>query len=286
VPYYWTVQQSEWAADVLFKSRRQLGKLYPLLVRHAMEHFHAQDVLRFLGHKTTASTGIHPGYKGEVTSHLKERPEGVRVRHSTANGACKMYDKEGEILRPEVTLSNVDGFKVLRSKEGDEEGAKSLRPLRKGVVDIVLRAEVSQQIADRYVDALASVAETTSLGELTHDICETVQWRGRRARGLRPLSEDDATLLEAVSRENWLTTGFRNKDIRTFLYPSVTELTPKDIRRHANAITRKLRLLRAHGLIEKQQGRNSYQLTQNGRTIITAIQAARRCNPETLTRAA
>ena len=39
VPYYWAVQQSEWAADVLFESPQQLQKVYPLLVRHAMEHF-------------------------------------------------------------------------------------------------------------------------------------------------------------------------------------------------------------------------------------------------------
>src|SRR5438132_1471940 len=45
VPYYWAVQQSEWAADVLFQSRQQLQSVYPLLVRHAMEHFHSQSVL-------------------------------------------------------------------------------------------------------------------------------------------------------------------------------------------------------------------------------------------------
>jgi len=286
VPYYWTVQQSEWAADVLFESRERLGKIYPLMVRHAMEHFHAQDVLRFLGHKTKASTGIHPTYKGEVTSHLIVRPEGVRVRHSTANGSAKMYDKEQLILRAEITAINVEGIKVLRAKEGDEEGEKAMRPLRKGVVDIALRAEVCQQAAERYLDALASVAETTSLGELTRGVCQSVQWHGRRARGLRPLSQDDATLLEAVARGDWLMTGFRNKDLRPLLYPRAAEASREEIRRQANAITRKLRLLRAHGLIDKMPGHNSYQLTENGRTLITAVQAARRANPQELTRAA
>jgi hypothetical protein len=287
VPYYWGVQQSEWTADLLFKSRQQLAKLYPLLSHHAIEHFHSPQVLRFLGHKTPARTGIHPGYKGEVTSRFKERPEGVAVHHTTANGDCKMYDKEGEMLRAEATLSTgVDGFQVLRTKEGDEQGEKALRPLRKGVVDMALRAEVGQQITDRYLDALAAVAETTSLGELTQSICQAVQWHGRRTRGLRPLAEDDTALLEAVSRGEWFTTGFRNKDIRALLYPAKPEASPKEIRCAGNAVTRKLRLLRAHGLIEKQQGRNSYLLTEKGRTIITAIQAARRCNPEKLTKAA
>jgi hypothetical protein len=287
VPYYWAVQESEWAADVLFKSREDLQKVYPLLVRHAMEHFHARDVLRFLGHKTKAEgTGVYANYEGEVISQLKERPEGVRVKHGTAHGECKMYDKEGELLRPEVTLAKVNGFLVERTKEGDELGERALRALRKGVVDMPLRAEVSQQIADRYLDGLASVTESQSLAELTQPICQAVQWHGRRVRGLRPLSEDDAALLEAVSSGDWLIAGYRNKDIRALLYPPNPDATPGEIRRQANAVTRKLRLLRAHGLIEKLQGRHSYQVTESGRKIITAIQAARRTNPERLTQAA
>jgi hypothetical protein len=287
MPYYWSVHQSEWAADVLFQSRQQLQKIYPLLVRHAMEHFHSHDVLRFLGHRTVAyGNGVNTRYKGEASSHLKVRPEGVRVRHSSAHGDCKMYDKEGEILRPEVTLAKVLGFLVERTKEGDDQGEKTLRPLRKGVIDIALRADVSQKIVDRYLEALASVTESQSLAELTEHACGAVQWRGRRARGLRPLSEDDAALLEAVSRGDWIIAGFRNKDIRTLLYLGNPPTTPEEERRRANAVTRKFRLLRAHGLIEKQQGRHSYQMTDNGRKIITAIQAARRANPEKLTQAA
>jgi len=286
VPYYWAVQQSEWAADVLFQSREHLQKIYPLLVRHAMEHFHSRDVLRFLGHRTTAQgTGVYANYEAEASSQLKERPEGVRVRHSAANGHCKMYDKEGQILRPEITTSKVSGFRVLRTKEGDEQGVKTVQPLRKGVVDMSLRAEVNQQIADRYLEALASVTESQTLAELTQKVCLPAQWRERRSRGLRPLSADDTTLLEAVSRGDWLIAGFRNKDIRELLYPHA-DATPKEYRRLANAVTRRFRLLRAHGVIEKQPGRNSYQVTENGRNIITAIQAACRANPEKLTKAA
>lgn len=287
VPYYWAVQQSEWATDVLFHSPEQLQSLYPLLVRHAIEHFHSKDVLRFLAHRTTTQgTGVFAPYAGEANSHFKDRPEGVRIRHTAANGVCKMYDKEGEILRPEVTLTKVSGFQVERTKQGDEQGEKKKRPLRKGVVDMPLRAEVSQQIADRYLGALASVVISETLAQLTQGICQPVQWRGRRARALRPLSEDDATLLEAIARGEWMVAGFRNKDIRTLLYPPNPEATPEDNHRQANAVTRKFRLLRAHGLIEKQQGRNSYQVTDNGREIITALQAARRTNPENLTKAA
>ena len=286
VPYYWAVQQSEWAADVLFKTPEQLQKIYPLLVRHAMEHFHSRDVLRFLGHPTKVhGTGIYANYRAEVTSQMKDRPEGVCVKHSAANGKCKMYDKEGEILRPEVTLDKVSGFLVPRTKEGEENGEKKMLPLRKGVVDMPLRAEVSQKIADRYLEALASVAETRTLADLTQPVSQAVQWHGRRVRGLRPLSADDTALLEAVANGDWLIAGFRNKDLRAILYPgNAQDVT--EIRRQSSATTRKIRLLRAHGLVEKQKGRNSYVVTENGRKIITAIQAARRTSPEKLAQAA
>jgi hypothetical protein len=287
MPYYWAVQQSEWAVDVLFKSAKQLQRVYPLLTRHAMEHFHSRDVLRFLGQRTKVEgTGIYARYVQRANSDYKERPEGVRVKHSAANGDCKMYDKEGEILRVEATLANVRSFKVLRTKEGEEQGEKEMLRLRKGVVDMPQRAEVSQQIGERYLDGLASVSETQTLAQLTKDTCKPAQWKGRRARGLRPLSEDDATLLDAVARGDWIVAGFHNKDIRDLLY-GCSDLEPtKEKRRRANAVTRKIRLLRAHGLIERQSGRHVYFVTEVGRTIITAIQAARRTDPQKLTQAA
>jgi hypothetical protein len=154
---------------------------------------------------------------------------GFRGRVQTLFAFNRNYDKEGEILRPEATLAKVLGFLVERTKEGDEHGEKTLRPLRKGVIDIALRANVSHKIVDRYLGALASVTESQSLAELTEHACGAVSWRGRRTRGLRPLSEDDAALWEAVSQGDWIIAGFRNKDIRTRLYPGNPPTTPQRV---------------------------------------------------------
>src|SRR5262245_16879085 len=51
LPYYWSVAQSEWATDILFRSPDTLGRLYPRLVRHAITSFGSPDVMRFLGQK-------------------------------------------------------------------------------------------------------------------------------------------------------------------------------------------------------------------------------------------
>src|SRR6516164_9030848 len=47
VPYYWSVEQSEWATDVVFRSPAALQAVYPRLVHHAITTFGSRDVLRF-----------------------------------------------------------------------------------------------------------------------------------------------------------------------------------------------------------------------------------------------
>jgi len=48
-------------------------------------------------------------------------------------------------------------------------------------------------------------------------------------------------------------------------------------------MTRKLRLLRAHGLIRKVSGTHRYVVSEKGRRIITALLAARQADVEQLT---
>lgn len=56
--YYWSMEQSEWASDVLFHTPAALEALYPQLLLHGMQHVRSRDVMRFLG-KHVTRTGIH-----------------------------------------------------------------------------------------------------------------------------------------------------------------------------------------------------------------------------------
>jgi hypothetical protein len=84
--YYWVIDQSEYATDVLFDERTSLNVLFPALVELSMTAFSAEDVLRFMGRKP------HGNFKGEVTTDLKRRPEGQRVKHRMKRNSLKMYD--------------------------------------------------------------------------------------------------------------------------------------------------------------------------------------------------
>ena len=157
--------------------------------------------------------------------------------------------------------------------------------MRQGVADIYGRAEVSQQINDRYADSFATIEEKTSLAELTKDLGKRTTWKGRPVRPLNPLADEDVRLFEAVSRGEFLIGGFRNRDLRAILF---TELpaTPAAAKPQSTKVTRLIRLLRAHGLIAKIEKTHRYLVTENGAAKLTALLAARHANTKKLLLAA
>ena len=285
-PYYWSLEEGEWASDLAFPSAAALAELAPRLFRHAWLNFASGDVMRFLGRAGITQSGRPDGhFKGEVVTDLKHRPEGMRIKHRLNRNWIKMYDKQGSVLRVETVINDPRDMKVYRTKEGAAEGPQSWQPLRKGVADIHRRAEISQAANERYIEALATVDESRSLAELAQGVCEPVSWQGKRARGLNPLAAEDARLLEAVNRGEFTINGFRNRDLRGLLFPKVPA-DQAEQRRQSAAVTRRLRLLRAHGLIHKVPKTHRYQVSPRRREMINALLAARQASVAKLTQAA
>ena len=244
VEYYWTVHQSEWATDVVFRCRRTLAAIYPRLVEAGIATFSSPDMMRFLGKK------LHGNFAGEVISDYKRRPEGIRVKHRMGANSIKMYDKHGRSLRVESTVNDASPFKVLRPPEGNPDGACRLRPLRRSISDLGRRAQLSQAANERYLEALASLHGEHPLQYLIDPICRTTGWQGRRERALRPWSQDDRLLLQTISGGEFTLDGFRNRHLLAALFPDALG-SPQERARAASRVTRKLRLLRAHGIIAK-----------------------------------
>ena len=278
--YYWSAHQSEWATDIVFNEPDTLRRLYPMLIRHGMTTLGSPDVMRFLGRKVGCANQVHGNFDGEVTTDIKTRQEGVRIKHRVNQNSVKAYDKayssNAAVLRAETTINNTKEFYVHRPKEGDPEGPRTWRVLRKGVADLYRRAQVSQASNIRYLDALASVDDNTSLGELMNKITRpTKDSKGKRVRALQPFEADDAALLEAIGRGEFALNGLRNRDITRLLYGTTNIVTPKEARRRSSRVTRQLRMLRAHGLIYKVQHTHRYQVSTLGRQVITALSTAR-----------
>ena len=271
--YYWTVSESEYATDVMFQSRAHLERIYPALVEHSVRSFGSEQVLRFLQRLDAR----------EVKTDRRRGPDGVRVKHWLNDNSLKLYDK-GSVLRSEVTINNPKDFRVWRTSELDPQGQKSWRILRRTVADVPRRAEVSRAATQRHLDALAVVELKTPLAQEAGKVCQPKRKQGSRFRALRPFGED-ARLLQAVNSLDYAISGFRNQDIRKALHHGPTTC-PKLLRKQTAAITRKLALLRAHGLIRKVPRRHLYHVSAKGRRVITALLAARSASIEQLTKMA
>lgn len=283
LPYYWSLEDGEYATDFAFESADALQRLYPKLVQYAQNVLHGADVLRFMGYRVTSAGRPESRIAEEVRTTVKEFVEGTRIKHFAAGNSLKMYDKFGRVLRLESLLRDLRHFKVYRGKEGQEDGPKEYLRLRQGVADVHRRAKICVRINERYAEALANAEETKPLAELTKDLGKRKRWNGRSVRALNPLAPEDAALLEAVSRGEDAIAGFRNCDLRQRLYGNAPAAERKA---QAAKVTRRIGLLRGHGLIAKVPKTHRYQLTDHGRQSIAALLAARRANTEQLLLAA
>jgi hypothetical protein len=228
----------------------------------------------------------------------------------------KAYDKFWNLLRVENTINRPEAFTVFRVEPEpkapdnppptprcgtapppqslppglrvrvntcvpEQKPQRSWQPLRRTVTDLPRRAEVSRAANKRYLEALASTQVGTPLGEMVGPLCRPLTHDGRRYRALQPLGID-ALLLRALSRGEWTIAGFRNRDIQHLLYTGQGR-DKKAARRRCAAVGRKLRLLRAHGLIRKLPHPHRYLITESGRAVLTALLAAQQADTQKLT---
>jgi len=278
--YYWSIYQSEWATDVMFENPSDLATIYPAMVLHGMRTFSSEDVLRFLGRRI-----LHGNFKGEVTSDFKDRTEGVRIKHRVKDNSIKAYDKGGSVLRVETTMNDPRDFKVLRKKHGESKGKASWRPLRRGVADVHRRAQVSQAANERYLEALAATDTSTPLGELIRDISKPTTYRNKPVRALRPWADPDLALLRAINRGEFSINGFRNRDLRSLLFDHAADSNEEKRQRSAR-VSRLLRMLRAHHLVQKVPHTHRYVLTSRGRDIVSAVVTSQQITLEQLNKLA
>ncbi len=131
---------------------------------------------------------------------------------------------------------------------------------------------------------LAVVDDPTPCARIFDAVCRPVVDDGRRFRAVRVGDPADLALLEVIARGEFVTAGFRNRDLRSLLYPPPP--TVLDARRLSGRVSRLLRLLRAHGIIRKIHKTHRYQLTHRGRLLTAALRATRDASIKQLLRQA
>jgi hypothetical protein len=266
--YYWTLRQAEYATDIMFRDAASLATLYPVLVRHAIQCFTAEDILRFLGRR------LDPRFQGAVSSTLVRRIEGLRIRHWVEENSLKMYDKAGRVLRVETTINNPRRFHVYRRVTRQGRRVMAWLPLRKGVADLWRRTQLSRAANARYLNALAVVGDAAPAAQVLDPVAAPIVKPAGRFRPLRPIAPADSAVFQAVLAGPTLAHGFRNADVRQRLFPDAVD-TPETRAHMAARTTRLFRLLRAHRLIQKVPRTTLYRVTPFGHKVMATALTCR-----------
>jgi hypothetical protein len=264
--YYWVIDQAEFSTDVLFEDRSALATLRTALYEHAALCFGAPQVMTFLGKKYRET------FQGEVRTQWHRREPGAAVKHWVKGNALKMYDKAGTVLRIETVINTPSEFFVHRPRM-KQDGTQEVGwfPMSKGVANLYRYAQVGQQANERYLEAL-TVVNDLGVGQRELDRrCAPVFFQGRTRRGLQPLGRDDQALFQAALRGEHAVRGFRNGELAERLFGPRPQ-DPRERRQRCGRVSRRISLLRAHGLVAKVPRSRRYRVTRSGqRFMSTAI---------------
>jgi hypothetical protein len=259
--YYWVTDQFEYATDVMFKDASLLRRLYLKLLHHAVLAFSAEDVLAFLGKK------LHGQFRGEVLTDYKKRQPGARVKHRIKGNWIKMYDKFGCVLRIETVINDPYDFKVRRTGRRKGRLTTGWYPLIKSVAYLYRYVEIAHGTNARYLEALAVVDDPAPAQDELAAFARPIRHKnGKSHRGFNPFSPDDIRLFAVLLRGEFHLMGFRNKDLRPFLYPKAA--TPHETRRNSARVSRQLQILHAHRLIAKIPRSRRWKVTDQGQRLM------------------
>jgi len=243
--------QSEYATDLVFKSRESLQAFYPHLLETLTHAVKPADIATFLGRK------LHGNYQGELGNRFNKRWLGTRIKHQMGPVCIKMYDKFNLILRIETTVNNVSFFKHYRQVH-HRNGTSSMRwaPMKKTIHSLPALQEVLSAANKRYLKFISSIATPQVGVEKLHKLAETKTENNHRLKGFNLFSEEDTCLFRSLLQGEFFISGFTNKQLRTFLSD-----------KSASQVTRLLKRLRVHGVIKKVGKRYKYYLTDFGREV-------------------
>jgi len=258
--YYWVVDQSEYATDIMFKNSADLDALYEKLLEHSIQCFGAKDVLTFLGKKFDGR------FTGDQINSMKKRYPGARVKHWVKKNWMKMYNKFGSVLRIETVINDPYSFKVLRHGIRNGNQIYGWFPMAKGVSNLYRYAEIGFAANHAYMDALSVVPDLRPAKESLEKLTTPVVRAGKSYGSFNPAKTTDMQLFSAVLDGKFIAFGFQNRDIRQMMWDAPQTKKQKD--RLSVKTGRLLKKLQMHGLIAKVPRSRRWKVTTEGRRIM------------------
>jgi hypothetical protein len=251
--YHWSLDQVEFATDVVFARQADLQTIYDRLTRAAIHTVKPDNIATFLGRK------LNGNYQDEMGNRFNTRIEGTRIKHTMGPVSIKMYDKFRLILRIETTVVNVSFFKHYREVE-HKDGTSSMAwaNMKKTIYSLAPLRELLLAANRRYLEFISTIEDDrVGTGKL-NKISQPVQQNDRAYRGFNLFDPDDEILFRTLASGEFNISGFQNKHLRKRLG-----------NRSSGQISRTMKRLRVHGLIKKVGRTYKYYLTALGKQVIT-----------------
>lgn len=258
--YHWSLMQVEYATDIVFGGRKDLGPVYEELVRTAIHTVKPEHVATFLGRN------LDERFEGELGNDFHTRIEGTRIKHHMGRNSIKMYDKLGRVLRIETTSNDVTFFKHYRRVDHRDGGWEMKNaPVKKSIYSLPVVADLMRAANRRYLEFLSALDDPTAGIKDLNKISRPTSDGQRSYPGFNLFAEEDQAVLEAIFRGEFNLSGFQSRHLRDLL-PGKTP----------SQVWRILKRLRTHGLIKKVGRTYKYYLTRLGKTVIgTALKLRR-----------
>jgi len=252
VAYHWSVDQCEYATDIVFRRQADLAALYGNLTRTAVHTVKPDNIATFLGRK------LNVQYGGEMGNRFNIRIEGTRIKHTMGPVSLKLYDKFGLMLRIETTVNDLTFFKHYREVE-HRDGTRETKwaSMRKTIYSLPALRELLAAANRRYLEFLSTIEDPRNGRDKLDKLSQTVRQQGRSYPGFNLFDADDEALLRVIARGEFNISGMQNKTLRRFL-PD----------KNSGQVSRLLKRLRVHGLIKKVGHTYKYYLTRFGKHVI------------------
>jgi hypothetical protein len=251
--YHWSIDQCEYATDIVFRRQADLSAIYENLTRTAIHSVKPDNIATFLGKK------LHGNYQDEMGNRFNIRIEGTRIKHTMGPVSLKLYDKFRLILRIETTVNNVSFFKHYREVE-HRDGSKEMKyaDMQKTIYSLPALQELLLAANRRYVEFLSAIEDHTAGTDKLNKISRKTEGAGRSYRGFNFFDDEDQKLFASLARGEFNISGFQSKNLRQRLQD-----------KSSGQISRLLKRLRLHGLIKKIGKTYKYYLTATGKQVIT-----------------
>lgn len=255
--YHWSIMQAEYAypTDIIFKSQKDLQKIYTDLIKTAIHTVKPENIATFLGRK------LNGNYEGEAGNRYNVRTEGSCIKHTMGKVSIKMYDKFQQVLRIEITTNDVSFFKHYRMVE-HKDGSNSLKftSMKKNIYALAALMRVMKASNKRYLEFISSIEDKSAGTKRLKKVTQRKEENNRGYKGINFFEESDSELLMVIIRGEFNISGFRNKDIRKHL-----------AKKNTGQISRQLKRLKIHGLIKKAKNSYKYYLTRLGKQVILTL---------------